>query len=530
MRNNNDEKEYLEKICPFLDISDNINKYINSIKNKFKTLNFKFPQDSSDNIIKNLEEIGKNIKKFLDNEDEIDSFAEKLFKFSEDIRKSSYEQESINEIRKNNNNLKDLISQIYSFKINLNNSSNIFDNIENIKKNFSKNFSYVDQSRTNIAEDDYKISLNCCNYNCGNPVKYYCKNHCYKYFCNSCKNLFDKDLYSHEFEEIDEEKEKNKIVFLNSFLYLFKIYCHGADIIFRKNNENLVYPVLDNINALNLNFNPQINFLKCIHEFYKNENDNINYRNGICEPLKNSLIKLFGLNINLYENMNNIFDDEKLRIGNNNNRNNNINNIREIYSKMIYQNKQINFTNIDYLSDFKNVSQHLIQEVNISKDRFDFKYNFIIPNLNIKKYGKPNSPYLWFGIGLKYEEIFKINIDKNNSNIPKANAFYGFKNIESDEIKKRLYYIIIKKDLRSNPNISNDNKVKDINAGLCLYLYHNIEIAEQETGIIYFGNKKYKIILMTRILPNKRRIFNDTWIVKSNEIEFISILFKEIIT
>ena len=84
--------------------------------------------------------------------------------------------------------------------------------------------------------------------------------------------------------------------------------------------------------------------------------------------------------------------------------------------------------------------------------------------------------------------------------------------------------------MRSNPNISNDNKVKDINAGLCLYLYHNIEIAEQETGIIYFGNKKYKIILMTRILPNKRRIFNDTWIVKSNEIEFISILFKEIIT
>ena len=146
----------------------------------------------------------------------------------------------------------------------------MFENQENIKKNFSKNFSYVDQSRTLIAEDDYKISLNCCNYNCGNPVKYYCKNHCYKYFCNSCKNLFDKDLYSHEFEEINKEKENNKIIFINSFLYLFKIYCHSSDIIFRKNNENIKYPTLDNINELN----SQKTFLGNIYDYYRTENEN----------------------------------------------------------------------------------------------------------------------------------------------------------------------------------------------------------------------------------------------------------------
>ena len=76
-------------------------------------------------------------------------------------------------------------------------------------------------------------------------------------------------------------------------------------------------------------------------------------------------------------------------------------------------------------------------------------------------------------------------------------------------------------DLSENPNIKSKN--------LVLYLYHNIDIVERKTGFINFGNKKYNIALMARVLPTKKRELNkDTWILRQNEIEFISIMFKEI--
>ena len=86
----------------------------------------------------------------------------------------------------------------------------------------------------------------------------------------------------------------------------------------------------------------------------------------------------------------------------------------------------------------------------------------------------------------------------------------------SDEIKSNLYDIIMNKSLKKNPN-------------LCIYLYHNLSEVEKNTGVINFDNKKYYIALMARILPNKKRQLNkDTWVVRPNEIEFISIMFKEI--
>ena len=110
-----------------------------------------------------------------------------------------------------------------------------------------------------------------------------------------------------------------------------------------------------------------------------------------------------------------------------------------------------------------------------------------------------------------------LKLNEENSNIPKAIAFYGFNNkMTSDEIKLKLYNIIMNKSLKKIPN-------------LCIYLYHNLSEVEKNTGVIDFGDKKYFIALMARILPNKKRQLNkDTWVVRPNEIEFISIMFKEI--
>ena len=129
-----------------------------------------------------------------------------------------------------------------------------------------------------------------------------------------------------------------------------------------------------------------------------------------------------------------------------------------------------------------------------------------------------NIPYYdWFCVGLNYENIWKIEENEDNYNIPKAIAFYAFNNkMTSDEIKLKLSNIIMNKSLLNNHN-------------LCINLYNSINAVEKNTGIIDFGNKKYYIALMARISPSKKRqLDNDKWILRPKEIEFISIMLKEI--
>ena len=113
--------------------------------------------------------------------------------------------------------------------------NNIFEQENNNTKDYS-NFYFSNNSLTGGTENNYLISLKCSN-DCGNHVKYICKNHCYKYFCEKCKNDFDEESYSHQFEEIYEEEENLKITFINSFLYLIKTYVEKADNIFKDNNK-----------------------------------------------------------------------------------------------------------------------------------------------------------------------------------------------------------------------------------------------------------------------------------------------------
>ena len=118
-------------------------------------------------------------------------------------------------------------------------------------------------------------------------------------------------------------------------------------------------------------------------------------------------------------------------------------------------------------------------------------------------------------------------------NIPKATAYYGFKNLKSREIIMMLF-IIMHEGLKTNYNIQPKCRFFDIRrpdkyVGTGIYLTPKINIIEQNTGIVYFNKKAYKVALMVRVIPGKiRQPDNDYWILQPNEIEIIRIIFKEI--
>ena len=516
----------------FFDKLNSIKSCIKKIKDDFNSLNeiykncFIFPENEYQNIVKFIKSINKNSSI---NEDIYDSLGNYLNEFSKKIKESSYEINILSNIKNNNDELINLNNEIYSMKLNniINNdlsylkNTNLYEQ-DKISNDYTINFPYLNNSISNNKEKNYKISLVCSQ--CDKKAEFFCKKHCYKYFCKDCRNKFTEDyndINSHQFEDIKEEENK-KIKFINSFLDLFKIYAEKSDNIFKESNL-LNYPILTDLNE----FKSQIKFLEGIH--------NSNYANkekNICELMKNSIVKAFDLDINIFQIIEDEFsEDEKYVVTNEkydfheeklpiiDNRLNKIKLIIKKNYKKIYEH---NIPKYDYLTDYNNIIDKLIiNEIHITKDKLNSKYNFIIPKLN-QIFSKDESKYEWFGVGLNYEKIWKIEENDDNINIPKAIAFYAFDNKTSDEIKSKLYNIIMNNDLSENPNKESKN--------FLLYLYHNIDIVERNTGIINFGNKKYNIALMARVLPTKKRELNkDTWILRQNEIEFISIMFKEIV-
>ena len=127
-------------------------------------------------------------------------------------------------------------------------------------------------------------------YICSNKANYFCNNHCYCYFCDFCKEKLNQDICSHNFEKINEKKEREKSEFINSILHLIKNYIEFADTIIKSNEEDIKYPTLknsDEINSMN-EFLSDINDLK---NFFNNKS-----KKGICQPIKNFLVKIFELN------------------------------------------------------------------------------------------------------------------------------------------------------------------------------------------------------------------------------------------
>ena len=202
--------EYFYKFN-FIDKIDSIKNNINIIQENYKELNkyykdyFIFPT----NEYKIIENSIKNIKEKGDINIEIYNDLNKLLKdFSQKIKELSYENKFLNNIRNNNYEIIKLNNEIYSMLLNnlinkdLSSTKNLdgFEN-ENTTKDY-ENFPYLkDKSSTN----NYQISFTCSTDKCNNDVKYFCQNHCYKYFCEKCKEEYDED-----FRHINSKKYVNQ--------------------------------------------------------------------------------------------------------------------------------------------------------------------------------------------------------------------------------------------------------------------------------------------------------------------------------
>ena len=115
----------------------------------------------------------------------------------------------------------------------------------------------------------------------------------------------------------------------------------------------------------------------------------------------------------------------------------------------------------------------------LSKESFNFKYNFITPNSSlISRRGKEiyYPPYGWLGIGLnvnnKFGKIDNSWLDKKDISSEWAIGYYIFKNLNSNEIINQLRNIIMNNDFYLNENFQikmdyfnkriNDKKIKRI--------------------------------------------------------------------
>lgn len=534
-------EEYFNKIITLLEIQERINKIEKNFTNFSKK--FIFPKDDFDKISNLITIICRDYEGGKDfNSENYNSFLNQLSNFSDKIKSIFFEKDIFK-------NIKDEIENINKFQIELNGISfehskvinastslNMFDETNENKKSF-KNFSYINndindnKNLNNISSDsDYQIIPFGC-LNCKNTPHFYCKNHCYRYICKYCREIF-KNTSSHQFEKFNSKRENEKILFINSFINLFKIYCQNADKIFKSNQKKIDYPILKNFN----NLDSQTDFLKSIYnfEFEKNDSFDNSDQTGLCQPIKDALIKIFGLNISELDSIEDKYDfiNEKyvkdikvdyMKIKRNFK-------YKSYYANILIKNQYFleeinkdyiekNFPECKFFLTIKSIINDLIiNQCKISKNKLNYKYNFIIPNinLNLAKGGEIYyPPYGWFGIGLNIENKYQIKEDKNsNSNDSKAIAYFALNGKNNDEIKLKLNNLIMGRGIKGN---------------LTFHLYNNINIAEQKTGSIFYNNKKYKIALMARVLSNKiKQIDGDKWALRENDIEFIRIIFKEI--
>ena len=187
----------------------------------------------------------------------------------------------------------------------------------------------------------------------------------------------------------------------------------------------------------------------------------------------------------------------------------------------------------EFLLNFRKIrDEFIIKQCKISKNKLDFNYNFIIPNINFvtRKGGEIyNPPDGWFGFGVKV--INKYN--KPGENVRKAIAYYPFNDMTPKKIKRELNNIIYNgfgdPDLKCQPKCGSIDKRTKMKVGTGIYLSPKIDIIESNTGMIYFNGKAYKIALMVSVLAEKiRQPDSNYWVLRKEEIEVNKIIFKEI--
>ena len=201
------------------------------------------------------------------------------------------------------------------------------------------------------------------------------------------------------------------------------------------------------------------------------------------------------------------------------------------------------FSDFNALYNIKIIINNLLnEECNIGEEFFDYKGNFFVPNKEFNKIRGSEiyyPPYGWIGIGLKV--VGKYDNDswlyENNELSKWAISYYSFgENLNSDKLKTMINDIITKNNLYDWNKTKNDNSLCEEtigNPGKFICLYPQINTAEKKAGIIEFDKKKYKMILMAKVLTEKINKANQNedfnyWILDKDYIRIYRILLKEI--
>ena len=211
----------------------------------------------------------------------------------------------------------------------------------------------------------------------------------------------------------------------------------------------------------------------------------------------------------------------------------------EKFFEMSLQEIKYLYPNLNELLEFKMIISDLFGIHYELINYLDFRGNFIHPNKNFnKKRGTEiyDPPYDWIGIGLKVIGKFDDDdwLTERDGTSKWAIAYHGLGRMNSfEQIKNILKNVIIKEGLIPGPSQvkchHNDLRHPGKKIGTGVYMTQNISIAEQYSGIICFNNKKYKIVLMARVLIDKIREPEDVkyWILNKEYIRVYRILLKE---
>ena len=198
------------------------------------------------------------------------------------------------------------------------------------------------------------------------------------------------------------------------------------------------------------------------------------------------------------------------------------------------------FPNCNKLYEVKELIDSLLINCKINRNMLlDSRGNSIYFNLsNNFKRGTERyyPPYNWIGIGIKvlekYDDDDWIN---NNSNSSKwATAYHGLgRGLQSKLVEEALNNVL-NSNLKPGPNQTYqydiDKRHGNSKIGEGVYFCLDIKEAEEFAGIIDFNKKKYKIVLMARVLIEKIREPKEMkyFVLDSEYIRVYRILLKEI--
>ena len=202
---------------------------------------------------------------------------------------------------------------------------------------------------------------------------------------------------------------------------------------------------------------------------------------------------------------------------------------------------QENYPGFEKLYEYKIIFDNILKNEKY-KEYLDYRGNTVCPNSSfnlMRGTEEYNPPYGWFGIGLKVMGKYEKDDDwlENKTNSSKwAIAYYSVgQYCSSNKINEIINNIITKDELNQGKNqfkcSSCDKRHPGKRVGVGIYLTPDINIAEKLSGKMLINGKKYRIILMARVLISQIKEPTDInfWIINDKKyIRFYRILVKEV--